>query len=104
MGYFKYITERFVKYEDRDGDYEANTFARLMLKAINQSYTTLLYNIPFELAARYITAYNEVNKKQCIDYAAIAAPSDTKKQQAICNGFDFLNLQDVKIFLRPTFF
>lgn len=104
MSYFNYITERFVKYEDRGGDYEANTFARLMLKTIDLSYNTLLTRLPFELASRYITAYNEINKKQCTDYAAIAAPTDVNRQKAICNGFNFLNLQDVKIFLRPTYF
>eukprot|EP00347_Sterkiella_histriomuscorum_P017232 403350176 len=104
MGYFKYITARFVTYEDRGGDYEVNTFARLMLKAIDLSYNSLLTQVPFELAARYITAYNEVNKKTCINYASIAAPTDQARQQALCKGFNFLNLQDVKIFLRPTYF
>lgn len=42
MSYFKWITERFVKYSDRGGDYDANTFARLMLKTIGNSYNTLL--------------------------------------------------------------
>lgn len=51
----------------------------MMLKTLNSTYNTLAYNVPFELTSRYLAAYNDVNKKQCTDYSAIAAPTDTAR-------------------------
>jgi len=39
--YFNWIIGKFVTLEDIGGDYEANTFARLMLKTMTTSYYTL---------------------------------------------------------------
>lgn len=56
----------------------------MMLKTLNSTYNTLAYNLPFELTARYFAAYNDVNKKVCKDYSAIAAPNDPDRQAALC--------------------
>jgi len=51
--------------------------------------------VPFELASRYITGYIEKNTLTCLSFAALAAPTDPKRQAALCNGFDFARLEDV---------
>lgn len=62
---------------------------------MTNSYFTLFNKVPFELASRYITGYIEKNKQTCLTFAAIAAPTDTARQTALCNGFDFARLEDI---------
>lgn len=56
-----------------------NTFARILLKTMTVSYGTLRDQVPFEITSRYLTAYIDVNKLTCLDFAAIAAPTDVTR-------------------------
>lgn len=56
---------------------------------MTNSYDVLKTEAPFELTSRYLAAYIDVNKLNCLDFAKVAAPDDTKKQTAICGSFNF---------------
>lgn len=60
MNYFKYIIIKSMHYEDYSGDYEMNTFARILLKVMGNTYDFLYENVPFELTSRYMAAEIEV--------------------------------------------
>ena len=68
-----------------DATYEHHAFAKLMLKTMSHSYGILQTYLPFELTARFLTAFNVKNSKNCLSYAAVAT-KDAARQTAICNG------------------
>jgi len=59
--------------------------------------------LPFELTSRYMGAYLEVNSLDC-NYYIDQAVTDTDRQTSICANYDFTKLDDVKAFLRPTYY
>lgn len=59
MGYFDMIVREQVLLSDMNGSYEQSSFARLMLKAMNDSFSVLQNQVPFEITSRYLAAYIE---------------------------------------------
>lgn len=78
-------------------------FGRLILKALNDSYTILTSQVPFEITSRHLAAYIQIAGKDC-NYYVSQAVTDAPKVATICAAYPFTSLDKIKAMLRPLYF
>ena len=103
MGYFDMIMKEQILLSDIGGSYEQSVFSKLIIKTMNDSYSVIQQQVPFEVTTRYLAAYMEVASLDCNHYLSLAV-TDPVKVTAICTNMTFSSLDDVKIFYKPLFF
>jgi hypothetical protein len=85
------------------GTYEQYSFAKLIVKTLNDSYSQIKAKVPFELTSRYMGAFMQINIKDCKFYVSPAILNDTITNQ-ICTQFPFSDLQKLQVFIAPLFY
>lgn len=102
-GYFDLIVNEQVLLADISGSYSQQAFSKLVLKAMNDSFSVIQKQVPFEVTSRYLAAFIEVAKHDCNFYISQAV-EDPAKVTTICGLYNFASLDDVKTFLHPMYF
>ena len=57
MGYFDMIMKEQILLSDIGGSYEQSVFSKLIIKTMNDSYSVIQQQVPFEVTTRYLAAY-----------------------------------------------
>lgn len=103
IGYFNQIVKDQIQYSAIGGTYEQSAFAKLIVKALNNSFMDVQMNTLYELTSRYVAAALQVNNQDC-NYYISKAVTDPARVTKICTDFNFRNLANLKNFINPFYY